>query len=188
MRSPLTVCQPKTTSAAQRGAVLLTLLVLVTVLGLAAGLAGNSWRNVMQQAREAELLWSGQQYQQAIASYYSVKHGSQQMYPAELKHLLRDPRFPGVVRHLRKLYPDPMTGNDWEPVRDPAERIIGVRSSSELTPFKQDGFPMKLAGLQGKSAYREWEFVFAPPSAQKAATNPNAVSPQPAPPPARTEP
>jgi len=187
MYSPLTA-RPVTVNAAQRGAVLLTMLVLVSVMGLAAGLAGNSWRSTMQQAREAELLWSGQQYQQAIASYYAVKHGPQQMYPAELKHLLRDPRFPGVVRHLRKLYPDPMTGEDWELVRDPAERIIGVRSSSELTPFKQDGFPKKLASLQGKGAYREWEFVFAPPPAQKAAVTPKTAFPQPAPSPARTEP
>lgn len=188
MRCLLTARRPGTNSAAQRGAVLLTLLVLVTVLGLAAGLAGNSWRSTMQQARETELLWRGQQYQQAIASYYAVKHGSQQMYPAELKHLLRDPRFPGVVRHLRKLYPDPMTGEDWELVRDPAERIIGVRSSSELTPFKQDGFPKKLEGLQGKGAYREWEFVFTPPPEQKAAVKPKAAPPQPAQPPASTQP
>lgn len=156
---------------AQRGAALLVLLVLVTVLGLSAGLAGQSWRSTMQQAREAELLWRGQQYQQAIASYYAVKHGPHQMYPSKLEHLVRDPRFPGVVRHLRKLYPDPMTGEDWELVRDPAERIIGVRSSSELAPFKQDGFPENLEKLQGKGSYREWEFVFAPPAAQKAATN-----------------
>lgn len=166
-------------AASQRGASLLLLLVMVAVLGLAAGLAGQSWRSTMQQAREAELLWRGRQYQQAITSYYAVRHGTQQMYPAKLEHLVRDPRFPGVVRHLRKLYPDPMTGEDWELVRDPAERIIGVRSTSELVPFKQDGFPRELQKLQGKGTYREWEFVFSPPQAQKGAAKQAGSASQP---------
>lgn len=146
----------------ERGAILLLLMVMVVIMGLAAGMAGQSWRDTMQRAREAELLWRGQQYQQAIGRYYAIKHGSQQMFPAKLEHLVRDPRFPNMVRHLRKQYNDPMTGEDWELVTDPAERIIGVRSSSDLEPFRQDGFPKALEKLKGKNSYREWEFVFTP--------------------------
>ena len=160
----------------QRGAILLMLMVVVVILGLSAGIAGQSWRSTMQKAREAELLWRGQQYQQAIASYYAVKHGPQQMLPAKLEHLIRDPRFPGVVRHLRKQYDDPMTGEDWELVTDPAERIIGVRSTSELEPFRQDGFPKELEKLKGKSSYKEWEFVFEPPK-KKSAAQPKPAAP-----------
>lgn len=152
----------KSAQVGQRGAILLLLMVLAVILGLAAGMAGQSWRTTMQRDREAELLWRGQQYQQAIASYYTVKHGPQQMFPSELENLLRDPRFPNMVRHLRKLYKDPMTGGDWELVTDSASRIIGVRSRSELTPFRQDGFPKSLEKLQGKGSYREWAFVFEP--------------------------
>ncbi len=152
----------KSSENSQRGAILLLLLVMVVILGLSASMAGQSWRSTMQRAREAELLWRGQQYQQAIASYYAVKHGAVQMLPAKLEHLLRDPRFPGVVRHLRKLYDDPMTGKAWELVTDPAERIIGVRSSSDLVPFRKDGFPAELAAFKDKESYLEWEFVFAP--------------------------
>jgi type II secretory pathway pseudopilin PulG len=163
----------------QRGAILLLLMVMVVIMGLAAGMAGQSWRSSMQKAREAELLWRGQQYQQAVASYYAVKHGPQNMLPAKLEYLLRDPRFPNVVRHLRKLYNDPMTGKEWELVTDPAERIIGVRSRSDMEPFKQDGFPKALDKLRGKSSYREWEFVFEPPknpSASKATPPASAPS------------
>lgn len=160
----------------QRGAILLMLMVVIVIMGLSAGIAGQSWRSTMQKAREAELLWRGQQYQQAIASYYAVKHGPQQMLPAKLEHLIRDPRFPGVVRHLRKQYDDPMTGEDWELVTDPAERIIGVRSTSELEPFRQDGFPKELEKLQGKSSYKEWEFVFEPPK-KKSAAQPKPAAP-----------
>lgn len=138
------------------------LLVMVVVLGLSAGIAGQSWRSTVQREREAELLWRGQQYQKALSSYYAVKHGPQQMLPAKLEYLLRDPRFPNIVRHLRKIYTDPMTGGEWQLLTDPAERIIGVHSSSELEPFRKGGFPKELDTLQDKSSYAEWEFVFVP--------------------------
>ncbi len=160
----------------QRGAVLIMLMVMVVILGLSASMAGRSLRSTMQQAREDELLWRGQQYQQALASYYAVKHGPQQMFPAELEHLLRDPRFPGVVRHLRKLYNDPMTGADWQLITDPAERIIGVRSSSDLTPFRRAGFPKALEKLNGATSYSEWAFVFAP-AAKKKISGKTSVKP-----------
>lgn len=148
-------------------------------MGLAAGMAGQTWRATMQRAREAELLWRGQQYQQAISSYYAVRQGPQQMLPMELESLLRDPRFPNVVRHLRKPYKDPMTGEDWELVTDAAARIVGVRSRSELQPFRQDGFPRSLEKLQGKSSYREWEFIFEmPQSTATAGRKPTAAGQQ----------
>jgi type II secretory pathway pseudopilin PulG len=156
--------------AGQRGAILMLLLVMVVVLGLAASMAGQSWRTTMQRAREVELLWRGQQYQQAIASYYAIKRGPQ-MFPAKLEHLLRDPRFPDVVRHLREPYNDPMTGEELELITDPAQRIIGVRSSSDLEPFQQDGFPEELDKLKGKSSYREWEFVFVPAKAKSTTSD-----------------
>lgn len=149
----------------QRGAILLVLMVMVVVMGLAAGMAGQSWRSTMQREREAELLWRGQQYQQAIASYYVVQKGPRN-FPAQLDDLLRDPRFPNVVRHLRKLYKDPMTGQDWDLITDPAKRIIGVHSRSELEPFRQDGFPKSLEKLKGKQSYREWMFVYTPSKGQ----------------------
>ena len=152
----------------ERGTALLTLLVAVVLLGLAAAKAGQSLAALMQREREDELLWRGQQYRQAIASYYGVKQG---MYPARLEDLLKDPRFPGTVRHLRRLYLDPMTGKEWEPVKDPAEKLIGVRSTSELTPFRQAGFPKVLENLDGKTKYSEWEFVFIPE--KKATTTPS---------------
>ncbi len=161
----LVTCKPANDN--QRGAILLLLMVMVVVMGLAAGMAGESWRSTMQRAREDELLWRGEQYQKAIASYHSVRQGSP-TFPAKLEDLVRDPRFPHVVRHLRKLYNDPMTGEDLKLVTGPGERIIGVRSSSDLEPFRKDGFPKSLDKLRGKEAYNEWEFVFEPPKQQVA--------------------
>jgi len=161
-----------------RGAALLTVLFMVVLLGLAASLAGQSLGALMQREREAELLWRGLQYRQAIASYYQGKKS----YPSKLEDLLRDPRFPGVVRHLRRLYNDPMTGLEWELVKDSAQRLIGVRSTSDLVPFQQAGFPTGLEDLEGKNAYREWEFVFIPAkktSGAAAAAAPGSEPPSP---------
>jgi type II secretory pathway pseudopilin PulG len=152
--------------AKERGAMLLLMMVMIVVMGLAAGMAGQSWRATMQRANEAELLWRGEQYQRAISSYFSVKHGgSLQMLPTDLEQLVSDPRFATEVRHIRKLYKDPMTGEDWELIKDPAERILGVRSKSTWEPFKKDGFSKDLESLAGKTAYNEWEFVFRAPRA-----------------------
>jgi len=156
----------------QRGAILLSLLVMVVIVGLLAGLAGQSWRSTMQREREAELLWKGLQYRQAIASYHRLG----QTFPSDLEELLRDPRAPGVIRHLRKLYDDPMTGDSWVLIRTPDQKIVGVRSSSEEEPFRQDGFPEELEGFRGKSTYSEWEFTFVPSKAKQADAAPSPVT------------
>jgi type II secretory pathway pseudopilin PulG len=135
---------------------------MVAVLGLGVSLAGQSLQAFVQREREAELLWRGLQYRRALASYYGVRHGPQQMYPGKLEDLLLDPRSVSKIRHLRRLYNDPMTGGEWETITDPAERIIGVRSASTHAPFRQTGFPKGLEAFEGKSSYREWEFVFVP--------------------------
>ena len=145
--------------ADQRGATLLAVLVAVTVMGLAAGIAGSTWRTILQREREEELLFRGEQYRRAIAGYFAVGGG----YPRRLEELLKDTRTPLPSRHLRRLYPDPMTGGPWQLVRDNAGNILGVRSDSALRPFKSDGFPEGYEGFEQAESSREWEFVFQRP-------------------------
>lgn len=153
----------------QRGVILMGVLVAVVVLGLMAGIAGSSWKTIVQRAKEQELLWRGGQYRSAIESYYqSAAGGAPAALPMDLESLVKDPRSLEVKRHLRKLFPDPMTGGDWELVKDPAGRILGVRSSSMLEPFKKDDFSEENKDFAGKTTYREWEFVFDQAAAQKA--------------------
>lgn len=143
----------------ERGVTLMVLLVAVVVLGLSAGIAGTTWKAIMQQAREEQLLFSGDQYRRAIDSYYAAGTEGVGSYPLKLEDLLRDPRFPGKVRHLRRLYPDPMTGGDWELITDPGGRILGVRSTSTASPFKTDGFPEIYVKFENAKTYRDWEFL-----------------------------
>ncbi len=151
----------------QRGATLMVVLVMVVITGLAAGMAGTSWKTVMQRAREEGLLWRGDQYRRAIQSYYNVKQGGIQKYPRKLEDLLKDARSLQTVRHIRRLYPDPMTGEDWVIIKAPGSGIKGVRSSSSGVPFKTADFPEEYEDFMGKSSYSEWEFTYVPESKKK---------------------
>ncbi len=149
----------------QAGVSLMVVLVMVVLVGLMAGMAGSTWRTIMQREREAELLWRGNQYRRAINSYYSSKGtGAANQYPSTLEDLLRDPRELKIVRHIRKLYKDPMTGGDWVPIPAPEQggRIKGVRSSSSEETFKKDGFDEDNEDLANKFRYSDWEFVSKP--------------------------
>lgn len=160
--------------ADQRGSVLLMLLVVISLLGLLAGMAGSSWKTVVQRAKEEDLLWKGDQIRRAIGSYYEFagagaknnqpgKQAKVKAYPESLEDLLEDPRALETTRHLRRLYPDPMTGEEWEPIRNQSGGgIVGVRSRSELMPFKQQGFTDENKSFAAKSAYRYWAFIYTP--------------------------
>ena len=52
-----------------------------------------------------------------------------------------DPRSLERKRYLRKNYLDPITGKEWQLIKDPAKGIIGVASSSEQEPLKKSNFP-----------------------------------------------
>jgi len=169
----------------QRGAVLLMVLVSVTLLGLMAGIAGSSWRTIVQRSKEADLLWKGNQIRQAIGRYYEFSGSgtdtkakstgkAMNKFPATLEDLLEDPRALEVTRYLRRLYPDPMTGEDWELIASPeSDGIMGVISSSDKEPFKQSDFAEENKGFAGQKSYRGWQFVYQPvkkSSTQKSST------------------
>ena len=169
----------------QRGITLIVVLVMIVLIGLSAGLAGQSWRALVQREREAELLWRGDQYRKAIASYYgAVGQGGiagLQTYPNRLEDLLRDPRTPATKRHLRRLYPDPMTGEPFEVLKDPGGRLNGVRSSSLEEPFQKDGFPSDYQDFSDAETYTAWEFRFTPPKAKVGPTTGPTTGPGPSP-------
>ncbi|KVK83890.1 hypothetical protein WJ47_21735 [Burkholderia ubonensis] len=62
-------------------------------------------------------------------------------YPASLEDLAKDPRYPGTVRYLRKVYPDPIDAkSDWETIAGPGSIIMGVFSQADGEPLKQGNF------------------------------------------------
>jgi len=157
--------------ANQAGISLVMVLMMLSLLGLSAAMAGSSWTHLSRRAREADLLWKGSQIRAAIGSYYSKSHGqgAGKIYPSQLEYLLKDPRFLQTTRHLRRLYADPMTGGEWELIKDPGGRIKGVRSTLAEEPFKQSGFTEENRDFEGRNLYTEWEFVYQPTAAKNSA-------------------
>lgn len=143
-----------------RGLVLLALLLALALGAIAVMTAVDVWSMTRQRAREQELLFVGDQYRQAIERYYlAAPPGAARVLPARFEDLLEDDRYPVPVRHLRRLYPDPMTGGaDWGVVRS-GGRIAGVYSLSEQPPVKQAEFAPRYQTFNGKSSYREWKFA-----------------------------
>ncbi len=169
--------------AHSRGVVLMGLVVLLALGGAAATQFAESAARVSQREREAELLWVGQQYRQALESYYRASPGPVKHLPVSLAELLRDSRFPQPVRHLRRLYPDPTQPEvPWGTLRR-GNQITGVYSQSGTAPLQRSGFAAGLESFEGANQYSDWRFMFVP----RAGPGPAVPAPtRPAAPPAST--
>jgi type II secretory pathway pseudopilin PulG len=89
-----------------RGYVLLGLLLMVSVLMIAAAVVAPNLAFQIKRDREEELVHRGVQYTRAIRNY-AKRTGR---YPVRAEDLLGGPD----QRFIRKLYKDPMTGGDFK--------------------------------------------------------------------------
>jgi type II secretory pathway pseudopilin PulG len=139
------------------------LLIAVVVLGIALSAVGMVWRTHAQREREQELLFIGRQFESAIASYYRSSAGGIRQYPQDINDLLEDKRFPEPKHHLRRLYVDPMTGDqDWTILRIEGLGITGIASSSQSVPLKKAGFPADEEAFKDAKCYCDWKFEYLP--------------------------
>ena len=156
----------------QGGFTLLGLLFLVAGLGVGMAALGTMWHSAVQREKERDLLFAGDQYSQAIESFWSVPLpvGTPRRLPKNFAELLADPRFPDTVRHLRRVYRDPMTGSDeWGLLKGPDGGIAGVYSLSGGAPFKRANFPSAYAAFAEAQSYRDWVFRFDVEKAERDA-------------------
>jgi general secretion pathway protein G len=94
-------------SKKQSGFSLVELIVVVTIIGILAGVAVVNVRFAQRKAREGVLKDNLFQMRKAIDNYYADK----QKYPQTLQDL--------VPNYIRKIPPDPISGKvDWEEVMD----------------------------------------------------------------------
>ena len=143
---------------AQRGFTYLGLLFAIAFLGLLTASAGEVWKSSAQREREEDLLFVGREFAQAIASYHAATPGATKQFPLRLKDLVEDRRGPIMLRHLRKVYVDPMTGRaDWGLIKA-GEAIVGVHSMSEGKPRRRANFGEGEDGFAGAETYRDWRF------------------------------
>lgn len=144
----------------QQGLVLLAILLFILIATLAAGSMVQLYQTQTRREKEEQLLFVGDQYRRAIYSYFNTfPPGSARAWPQNLDALLNDVRFPTPMQHLRRLFPDPMTGQaDWQLVSD-GSGVIGVRSRSTLTPFKVSDFAHPYQNFEGTTSYADWVFA-----------------------------
>ena len=142
---------------------LVALLIVVALLGFALAGAGELWSRADQRERERDLLAAGGEIRAAIAQYYLRTPGTAKRFPGRLEDLLRDERYPNVMRYLRRLYNDPMTGRpEWGIVEAPGGGIMGVYSLSPKTPLQRAGFSPENKDFGEAASYDGWRFVFNP--------------------------
>jgi type II secretory pathway pseudopilin PulG len=153
-----------------RGFTYVGLMIVIAIIALASIATLTAGSALQRRMNEEELLFVGTQFANAFRSYFEATPVGQRNYPAKLEELLRDPRYPGVRRHLRRIYIDPITGNaEWGLVAAPGG-IIGVHSLSQETPLKTSHADPTLAALSDKKSYAEWAFGFLPPGVVPSGT------------------
>lgn len=141
----------------------LGLLIVIAILSLSATTTVQLGAIVQRRQAEDQLLFVGLQYKRAIRSYFeAAPPGTTATAPARLEDLLRDPRFPQVRRHIRRLYEDPMTGKlDWVLIHSvDGKGILGLHSRAKETPIRMDNFPDEFFHFKNKKRYADWVFVY----------------------------
>ncbi len=107
----------------QRGFTLIELIVVVTIIGLLAGIALVNVKYAQRKAREAALKDNLFNMRQAIDNFYADK----QRYPADLNEL--------VPNYLKKIPKDPITGlEEWEEVVETSDPDAPESTDPEGNP------------------------------------------------------
>jgi type II secretory pathway pseudopilin PulG len=138
----------------------LSLIILLAIIGLVSATTLKLGVILQRAAAERELLNIGAQFSDALESYAKATPAGQLNVPPTLNELLRDPRFPGVRRHLRRIFVDPMTGKaEWGiQYASGTTGVLGVYSLSDAKPIKIANFPARFQGLEGKLHLSDWKF------------------------------
>lgn len=174
------VNRPLPAAPCQSGFTLLGLLFMIAIMGITLAAAGTLWHTASQRQKEQDLLFAGDQFRRAIESFWNMPlpEGTPRRLPKNFDELIEDRRFPQTVRHLRRIYPDPMTrSEEWGVVKGPDGGIAGVYSLSEGEPFKRANFPSAYQAFDGQPAYSGWKFVFAAGNPDAAAAASGAAPP-----------
>lgn len=144
----------------QHGFTYASVVILVAIIGLVGATSLRLGTTMQRAAAEQALLDIGMEYSNALASYAAATPQGQPNYPKSFAELLKDPRFPQLRRHLRRVYVDPMTGNtEWGLVKaNENGGILAIYSLSKATPIKIGNFPPRFVAFEGKTSLADWKF------------------------------
>ncbi|WP_342118525.1 type II secretion system protein [Pseudoduganella sp. OTU4001] len=148
-------------SGKQHGFTYVSVVILVMVIGLVGAASLRLGATLQRAAAEQALLDIGMEYSNALASYAAATPAGQPSYPNSFQELLKDPRFPQMRRHLRRIYVDPMTGKAEWGIMKATENggILAIYSLSKAAPIKIANFPPRFAAFEGKTRLDEWRFT-----------------------------
>ena len=143
----------------QQGFAYVLLLASIAIVAIAAAATVQIGTQASRKSAEQALLFVGSEFERAFRSYAAQSpHG-----PRTLEELLKDPRSPGIRRHLRQIYADPLTGQaTWGLVKDPAGFLTGVYSLAPGQPIKQTGFEAHRKSFENAEGYDAWVFGLPP--------------------------
>ncbi|MDR7335399.1 type II secretion system protein [Roseateles asaccharophilus] len=139
---------------------LIAALVLLAAMAASASVVAARWADEAQREREQELLRIGNEIAGALAAYAKDSAGSTYSRPRELEALLEDRRAFGIKRYLRRIEPDPMTGQPaWGVIRAEDGGIAGVFSHGEKRPFLRVPRALSHVDLPVVDRYADWKFT-----------------------------
>lgn len=148
-----------------RGFAYLALLIAIAIIAVTAAATLQLGSILQRRVAEEELLSIGTEFRRALISYSSASPAGLPAAPQSLQDLLKDPRYPNIRRHLRKLYYDPLTGQQqWGTILAiDGKSIIGIYSLSTATPIKISNFETQFQNFEGKTSYAGWVFMAVAP-------------------------
>ncbi|MEA1673187.1 hypothetical protein [Nitrospirillum sp. BR 11163] len=163
----------------------LGLLIILAIIGVVAAASLQAGALMQRRAAEESLLDIGSDFRAALRGYADSTPAGLPRSPRTLQDLVRDPRYPGVRRHLRRVPPDPMGGDQpWGLVMSPdGAGIIGIYSQAPGHPIKQDGFPPAYQDFRNRDRYADWVFTQAPARNSQLPSRPIPLGPGASPPP-----
>jgi type II secretory pathway pseudopilin PulG len=137
------------------------MIVLVTIIGLVGAATLKADALLRRAAAEQDLLEIGAAFSAALKSYADATPRGQPNYPPTLQELLKDPRFPGVRRHLRRIFVDPVTGKaEWGIVHAADQKgVLAVYSLSKARPLKVANFDARFPNFENKEHLSDWKFA-----------------------------
>lgn len=154
---------------ARSGFTYVGVLFLIALVTMASALTLDVAEHSRRRAAEEALLSIGQEFSRAFESYYRQAPSEALRYPRDLQDLVKDPRTPGIRRHLRRVYPDPLTGQArWGLIRTPGGQIMGVYSLAAGEPARAmadvPSAPLSAAS-EATTGYAAWHFGYWPRNA-----------------------
>jgi predicted oxidoreductase len=156
----------------QDGFSYLGVLFLMVAISVSLAVVTQNEDTLIKREKEQDWLFIGKQYQRAIASYYHQSPGGIKTFPTKVEDLLFDKRFIVPVRHLRKIYGDPLENQEaWVLIKDQNNYITGVYSRSQEPILNTRIISEYLENLGDQPAlYVNIKFMFKPENASNTGT------------------